>query len=59
MSFVIFDRNEAPAIRRNDDAADSTLLRGLEGRPLQSAVAGDAHHRAIGQANGEAGAIGQ
>jgi hypothetical protein len=58
LSLVTFDSNEALAIRRNDDAADSTQFRGLEGRLPYSAIAGDAHDRAIGQANREAGAIG-
>ena len=58
LSFVTVDSNEALAIRRNDDAADSTQFKGLEGRLPQSAIAGDAHDRAIGQANSEAGAIG-
>ena len=57
MSFVTFNSNEALAIRRNDDAANSIQFGGLEGRLPYSAIARDAHDRAIGQANRETGTI--
>ena len=58
LSLVAFDSNEALAIRRNDDAADSAQFGGLDGRLPDSAIARQARDRAIGQANREAGAIG-
>src|SRR5690242_19514733 len=59
LSFVILDSNEALAIRRDDDAADGAEVRSLERELPYNAVAGDARHGTVGQANGEACAIGQ
>src|SRR5262249_18767842 len=44
---------------RNHDAADPVPLGGLDERPLYGAVAREARDGAVGQANCEAGAIGQ
>src|SRR5262245_1454586 len=59
MSFVPFDGDEALAIRRDNDAVDATHFGGREEQSLCSAIAGDTNDRTIGQANCEAGAIGQ
>src|SRR5262249_22338895 len=58
-SFALFDSNQALAIGRNHDAGDPIPLGGLDERPLNGTVAREARDGAVGQADCEAGAIGQ